>query len=114
MKYYKCFLFVALSVLLVVLVGCTSSTKELVGEEEVTDITEVKQNQYEVIQGKMFYVLGNEYIQNNDIDNPGVSELIRDYTSYDGTGENKDIYPSRVIIAIDKVTLSSMVLVATT
>lgn len=59
-------------------------------------------SQYKVIDKIKFHVLINEYLDNNDKDNPDISLLVREYWCFDGTGEWNQIYPVTNKIALDK------------
>lgn len=58
--------------------------------------------QYKVIKTAKFHVLINEYIDNNDKDNPDTSLLVREYWCFDGTREWSQIYPMTNKIVLKK------------
>lgn len=66
-------------------------------------LTSLYNERYAVVYGAIYYVLIDEYIENNDPLNPNVSELVRQYFRYDGISENGDITPYTDMIAIEKV-----------
>lgn len=49
-----------------------------------------------------FHVLINEYLENNDRNNPNAAFLVRDYWCFDGTGEWSQDYPVTSKIALPK------------
>lgn len=57
--------------------------------------------QYEIKPNIVYYVLNNEYFYNNDVDNPNISQLKREYSCYDGIKDDK--YPFTNVVALDKV-----------
>lgn len=70
----------------------TNSTLPIDKNEEV----------YSLKPNIVYYVLTDEYFENNDKKNRNVSELIRQFMCYDGIKNN--IYPDTRSIALDKVT----------
>lgn len=62
-------------------------------------------SQYNVIDQVKFHFLIKEYLDNNDLDNPDVSLLVRQYWCFDGTEgieEWNQVYPLTNKIALDK------------
>lgn len=57
--------------------------------------------EYKIKPNIIFYVLKDEYIENNDVKNPKASELIRVFICYDGVKNN--IYPDTRVVMLDKV-----------
>lgn len=73
---------------------------DIVNKDKVDDID--WESQYEVIDKVKFHVLKKEYLNNNDKDNPDISFLVREYLCFDGTGEQNQVYPVTVHIALQK------------
>lgn len=57
--------------------------------------------EYKIRLNLIFYVLEEEYLENNDPDNPNVSILIRKFKCYDGV--KNSIYPHIRTMALEKV-----------
>jgi hypothetical protein len=75
-------------------------TNKLESEDKVSEVE--WKSKYKVISKVKFHVLINEYLDNNDKDNPDISLLVRDYWCFDGTGEWSQVYPVTNKIAFDK------------
>jgi hypothetical protein len=60
------------------------------------------QSKYKVINKVKFHVLINEYLDNNDKENPDICILVREYWCFDGTGEWSQTYPVTNKIAFKK------------
>lgn len=58
-----------------------------------------KNEEYVLKTGVTFYVLEDEYLENNDARNPQVSELKRQFTCYDGVRGQKYPYSTTVFLA---------------
>lgn len=92
-------------------IGCNKTAKKIVASDNNKSInkpeaTSKKQPNedikgYKIKQNIIFYVLQEEYLENNDIRNPNVSELIRVFICYDGV-ENQ-IYPYSITLFSNKV-----------
>jgi hypothetical protein len=75
-------------------------TNKLESDDKVSEMD--WKSKYKVIRKVKFHVLMNEYLDNNDKDNPNLSLLVREYWCFDGTGEFNQIYPVTNKIALDK------------
>ena len=106
-------LFIAFIVLgLLMLLGCNHQnitnlqmtpqpqTNKLESDDKVSEV--YWKSKYKVINRVKFHALINEYLDNNDKDNPDLSLLVRDYWCFDGTGEWSQIYPVTNKIAFNK------------
>ena len=60
------------------------------------------ESRYKVINKVKFYVLINEYLDNDDKLNPEISLLVREYWCFDGTSEINQVYPVTNKIALNK------------
>jgi hypothetical protein len=97
---------------LLILLGCSkqdasnlkmtapSQENKLENNEKVSDVD--WKPQYKVINKLKYYVLINEYLDNNDKYNPNISILVREYWCFDGTGEWSQDYPFTNKIALPK------------
>jgi hypothetical protein len=107
-------LFIAFIVLsFLMLLGCNNQnitnpqitpqpyTNKLDSDDKVSEID--WKSKYKVIRKVKFHVLINEYLDNNDKDNPNLSLLVREYWCFDGTGEFSQIYPVTNKIALDNL-----------
>mgnify|MGYP000844625027 FL=1 len=56
--------------------------------------------EYKIKENIIFYVLQDEYLENNDVKNPNVSELIRVFICYDGV--KNQIYPNSIVVFFEK------------
>lgn len=81
---------------------------DIVNNDKINDVD--WESQYEVIDKVKFHVLKNEYLDNNDKNNPNVSFLVREYLCFDGTGEWNQVYPVTVHIALEKSNKTNTVL----
>ena len=61
---------------------------ELQNDDKVSEVD--WKSKYKVISKAKFYVLIDEYLDNN---NPDMSMLVRDHWCFDGTGEYSQVYP---------------------
>lgn len=88
--------------------GCTKRDKTNITTDH--DISIVKLNvmsdvqphlEFEIKPNVIFYVLIDEYLENNDVNNPNASEFKRVYICYDGV-ENA-ITPHSITVFLEKV-----------
>jgi len=89
-------------------VGCNKMDKASVATDNDISIDKLKANsevqpylEFEIKPNIIFYLLIDEYLENNDVNNPNVSELKRVFIRYDGV-EN-DITPHSVTVFLEKV-----------
>ncbi|WP_055666210.1 hypothetical protein [Desnuesiella massiliensis] len=93
-------------------IGCNKTDKKSVASDDNKSINEPKViskeqppnediEDYKIKPNIIFYVLKDEYLENNDVNNPNVSELIRVFICYDGV-ENQ-IYSHSSTVFFDKV-----------
>ena len=101
-------------VFLILCIGCNKADKKCMASSNNTSINEPKTTsqeplpneytedieEYKIKPNIIFYVLEDEYLENNDMKNPNVSQLIRVFTCYDGI-ENQ-IYPYSITVFFNK------------
>lgn len=96
---------------LILCIGCNKTDKKCITSNNNTSINEPKNTsqkplrnedieEYKVKPNVIFYVLEDEYLENNDMKNPKVSKLLRVFTCYDGI-ENQ-IYPYSITIFFNR------------
>ena len=92
--------FILLINILTLFVGCQSSKTEV--DELPKETVEVDYSEeFQIKPNIVFYVLKEEYFEDNDVDNPNTSKLTRVYIRYDGV--NNDITPYANTVFLDKV-----------
>lgn len=97
-----------LLVVLLVFAGCNKIDKTSVANNSDFSIDKIsafsEEQPYEEFDIKpniIFYLLIDEYLENNDVNNPNVSELTRVFIRYDGV--EKDITPHSITVFLEKV-----------
>lgn len=106
-------LFIAsITVALLSLLGCnhqdvsnlqTTAQPQTIKQENDDKVSDADwKTQYKVISKVKFHILINEYLDNNDKDNPDTSILAREYWCFDGTGEWSQVYPVTCKIVLPK------------
>lgn len=97
-------LYISLTILgLLMLLGCNREnitilqmepqpqSNKLDNDDKVSEVD--WKSKYKVISKAEFHVLIDEYIDNNSIENPDTTILVRDYWCFDGTGKWREVYP---------------------
>jgi len=95
-------------VVLLVFAGCNKSNKTSAATDtdfSIDKLTAFSEEQpheeFEIKPNIIFHLLIDEYLENNDVNNPNASELTRVFIRYDGA-EN-DITPHSITVFLEKV-----------
>jgi len=89
--------------------GCNKTNEKNIVSDKNKDIfktnSEIQSDEcndeYKIKANLIYYVLKDEYFENNDEKNPKLSILVREFICYDGV--KNDIYPDTRSVALDKV-----------
>jgi len=103
---------VVIAIVAVLILGttlCNNSTKNdnliIVNRNTVISNDDIKlsnKEEYNIIPTVKFYVLNDEYMDNNDENNPNSTILIRDYICYDGNNEGHGISTFINLVVVPK------------
>ncbi|GEM_PF-5110170 len=80
--------------------GCSKTNEKSIDNSNTNSESQAAE-EYKLKPNLTFYVLKDEYLENNDVNNPNISQLIRIFICYDGV--KNSIYPDTVSLALDKV-----------